>query len=89
MPHDHHLLLRAKATPPLRGKGKRERVRIVAGAFALAPGAKEKAAGRHLILIDDVHASGATLRAAAQRCAARLGAVLGADRPPCDDRQPI
>lgn len=74
VPHDHHLLLRAKATPPLRGKGKRERARIVAGAFALAPGAKERASGRHLILIDDVHASGATLRAAA-RVLRRSGAA--------------
>lgn len=74
VPHDHDLLLRVKATPPMRGKGKRERARIVAGAFALAPGAKERARGRHLILIDDVHASGATLRAAA-RILRRIGAA--------------
>lgn len=66
VPHDHHLLLRTKATAVLRGKGRRERERIVAGAFALAPEAKSKLAGRHLVLIDDVHASGATLRAAAR-----------------------
>lgn len=66
VPHDHHLLLRTKATAVLRGKGRRERERIVAGAFALAPEAKTRLAGRHLVLIDDVHASGATLRAAAR-----------------------
>jgi len=66
VPHDHHLLLRTKATAVLRGKGRRERERIVAGAFALAPEAKSRVAGRHLVLIDDVHASGATLRAAAR-----------------------
>ncbi len=38
-PRDHHLLLRTKATASLRGKGRRERERIVAGAFALAPDA--------------------------------------------------
>ncbi|MBA3940821.1 MAG: ComF family protein [Sphingopyxis sp.] len=74
VPRDHHLLLRRKATASLRGKGRRERERVVAGAFALAPDAKARAAGRHLILIDDVHASGATLRAAA-RALKRSGAA--------------
>src|SRR3546814_15352123 len=36
-PRDHHLLLRVKPTASLRGKGRKERERIVAGAFALAP----------------------------------------------------
>ncbi len=63
---DHHLLLRVKSTASLRGKGRRERERIVAAAFALADAAKARAAGRHIILLDDVHASGATLRAAAK-----------------------
>ena len=82
IPHDPHLLLRAKATPSLRGRGRRERERIVAGAFALVSDAKGCAAGRHLILIDDVHASGATLRAAARVLrrsgAARLSALCWA-----------
>ena len=65
-PRDHYLLRRVKATPSLRGKGRRERERTVAGAFALAADAMSRAAGRHLVLIDDVHASGATLRAAAR-----------------------
>ena len=73
-PRDHHLLLRVKSTASLRGKGRRERERIVAGAFALAPGAKVRTAGRHLVLVDDVHASGATLRAAA-RVLRRSGAA--------------
>lgn len=63
---DHHLLLRIKSTASLRGKGRREREKIVAGAFALVDDAKTRAAGRHIVLIDDVHASGATLRAAAK-----------------------
>ena len=73
-PHDHHLLVRARATAALRGKGRRDRERIVAGAFALAPDAKARVAGRHLVLVDDVHASGATLRAAA-RALKRSGAA--------------
>ena len=73
-PHDHHLLLRVKSTASLRGKSRSERERTVAGAFALAPDAKARATGRHLVLIDDVHASGATLRAAA-RVLSRSGAA--------------
>lgn len=73
-PHDPHLLVRRKATAALRGKGRRERERIVAGAFALADDARQRAEGRHLVLIDDVHASGATLRAAA-RALKRSGAA--------------
>lgn len=71
---DHHLLLRTRATASLRGKGRKERERIVGGAFALAPGAEARTAGRHLVLVDDVHASGATLRAAA-RVLRRSGAA--------------
>lgn len=71
---DYHLVRRVKATPSLRGRGRRERERVVAGAFALAVDARLRAAGRHLILIDDVHASGATLRAAA-RVLRRSGAA--------------
>ncbi|HET6524851.1 ComF family protein [Sphingopyxis sp.] len=73
-PRDHHLLLRVKPTASLRGKGRGERERIVAGAFALAPDAKARAAGKHVVLVDDVHASGATLRAAA-RVLRRSGAA--------------
>jgi ComF family protein len=80
--HDHDLLTRARATAALRGKGRRERERIVKGAFALAPDAKARAAGKHLVLIDDVHASGATLRAAAKALqrsgAARISALTWA-----------
>ncbi|QCB53755.1 ComF family protein [Sphingopyxis sp. PAMC25046] len=73
-PRDHHLLLRVKSTASLRGKGRKARERIVSGAFALAPGANARAEGRHLVLVDDVHASGATLRAAA-RALRRSGAA--------------
>ena len=69
------LLLRPKATPSLRGLGRKARETAVKGAFALAPDAKARLKGRHAILIDDVHASGATLRTCA-----RLLVRGGADR---------
>lgn len=63
--YDPALLIRTRATPVLRGKGRRERRAIVSGAFAIAPQRLGDLRGRHAILVDDVHASGATLRACA------------------------
>ena len=71
VPADAELLLRVKATPVLRGLGPRGRAKAVAGAFALAPGAKEKLAGKTVVLVDDVHTSGATGEACA--CALKRG----------------
>ncbi|HYE26756.1 MAG TPA: ComF family protein [Allosphingosinicella sp.] len=67
------LLRRTRATPPLRGLGRRERALAVRGAFALAPGARPRLAGRRLILVDDVYTSGATAAACA-RVLKRAGA---------------
>jgi ComF family protein len=60
------VLRRVKATPVLRGLGARARAKAVAGAFALAPGAREMLAGRVVALVDDVHTSGATADACAR-----------------------
>ncbi|NYT39363.1 ComF family protein [Sphingomonas sp. R-74633] len=60
------LLRRVKATPVLRGLGARARAKAVAGAFALAPGAREMLAGKTVVLVDDVHTSGATADACAR-----------------------
>src|SRR3546814_8092091 len=49
-PRDPHLLLRVKSTASLRGQGRKERERIVAGAFALAPDAKARAADRKSVV---------------------------------------
>jgi ComF family protein len=68
------ILLRRRATPSLRGLGRAARARAVQGAFVLSPDAKARMKDRHIILIDDVHASGATLRACA-RLLVRSGAA--------------
>jgi ComF family protein len=70
---DAELLRRVKATPVLRGLGPRGRAKAVAGAFALAPGAGEKLGGKMVVLVDDVHTSGATANACA-RVLKRAGA---------------
>jgi len=66
LPVARDLLQRVKATPVLRGLGARARAKAVAGAFALAPDAREKLKGRTVVLVDDVHTSGATSEACAR-----------------------
>jgi ComF family protein len=60
------LLKRTRRTPLLRGLGKGERARAVAGAFQVAQSARERIAGRRIILVDDVFTSGATANACAK-----------------------
>ena len=73
VPVERDLLRRVKATPVLRGLGHRGRAKAVAGAFALAPGAAGRIEGRTVVLVDDVHTSGATA-AACTRILKRGGA---------------
>lgn len=60
VPAELDLLRRIKATPVLRGLGARGRAKAIAGAFSVAPGAGEAVKGRSIVLVDDVHTSGAT-----------------------------
>ena len=55
------LLVRRRRTPSQGGLGRQGRRRNVAGAFALAPGRVERVRGCRVLLIDDVHTTGATL----------------------------
>ncbi|WP_066516741.1 ComF family protein [Sphingobium cloacae] len=63
LPVDKHALLRTKRTQPLRGMNPRRRAKAVRGAFALA--ADHDLSGKTILLIDDVHTSGATAAACA------------------------
>jgi predicted amidophosphoribosyltransferase len=60
---DKATLRRVKRTAPLRGLSPVERRHMVQGAFALRDG--HGLAGRRVLLIDDVHTSGATAAACA------------------------
>jgi ComF family protein len=60
VPVERAALLRVKPTPMLRGLGRKERAKAVAGVFAIALERKAALKGRHIVLVDDVHTSGAT-----------------------------
>ena len=60
------LLERCKATPMLGGLGRAARARTLRGAFAVPSGAKATLNGRTILLVDDVHTSGATTAACAK-----------------------
>lgn len=64
--HDPLLLRRTRATRPLRDMGPRQRDREVRSAFAIAPSRQEGLRGKTILLIDDIHTSGATARACAR-----------------------
>lgn len=59
-------LTRRKATRPQVGLGKVARLDNVAGAFAIDPRRAASIAGRHVLLVDDVLTTGATVNAAAR-----------------------
>lgn len=74
IPVERAALLRPRATPMLRGLGRRERARAVAGVFAVAANRRAALRGRHVVLVDDVHTSGATTDACT-RVLLRAGAA--------------
>ena len=66
--HDPFVLERPRATVLLRGLGGRGRADAVRGAFAVREDRLAVIRGRHVVLVDDVHTSGAT----AEACTATL-----------------
>ncbi|SMX46979.1 ComF family protein [Actibacterium lipolyticum] len=64
------LLLRKKRTQIQEGMGVDARFANIAGALQAHPKRREICAGRHVLLVDDVMTSGATLAAGAEACRA-------------------
>ncbi len=61
--HDPLLLKRRRATRPLKDLGPREREHEVRRAFEIDPKRYGALRGRTIVLVDDIHTSGATARA--------------------------
>jgi ComF family protein len=60
------LLNRKRATPVLRGLGRNARAKAVRGAFVVDPARRKTLKGRQVLLVDDVHTTGATANACAR-----------------------
>ncbi|MBX3172775.1 MAG: ComF family protein [Gemmatimonadaceae bacterium] len=65
LPHWDDVLLRTRDTPSQTRLTPGERLANVHRAFSLGAGAEERIRGRHLVLVDDVLTTGATLNACA------------------------
>jgi predicted amidophosphoribosyltransferase len=59
-------LVRRRATPSFAAMNRAGRLREALGAYAVPPAARAAVRGAHVVLIDDVMTTGATLRAAAR-----------------------
>ncbi|WP_295537695.1 ComF family protein [uncultured Pseudacidovorax sp.] len=82
---DAQLLLRPVHSPPQAGLDRAQRLRNLRGAFCVAPARLAELRGAHLLLVDDVMTTGATLFTAAavlrQAGAARVTALVLARTP--------
>lgn len=68
--HCPDLLIRRRSTPSQEGRNRDARFANLSNALTLHPRRAAKVEGRHILLIDDVMTSGATLAAAAEACVA-------------------
>lgn len=68
--HCPDLLIRRRPTPSQEGRSREARFENLRGALALHPRRAARAAGRHVLIVDDVMTSGATLAAATEACLA-------------------
>ncbi|WP_439468687.1 double zinc ribbon domain-containing protein [Blastomonas fulva] len=57
------VLRRTRATPPLKGMTRQQRAVAVRGVFDIPAARRDRIAGRHVLLIDDVYTTGATANA--------------------------
>lgn len=81
------LLLRIRETTPQSDLSRAERLRNLRGALALEPNQAESVRDRHVVLVDDVMTSGASLHAAARvlrEAGARRIAALVVARTPAE-----
>lgn len=62
------LLHRPRATPSLDGHTRAERQAVLDGAITLSKHARSRISGRHIVIVDDVMTSGATLTACTHAC---------------------
>ncbi|MFN3643188.1 MAG: double zinc ribbon domain-containing protein [Gemmobacter sp.] len=74
--HCPDLLLRIRATGTQDGRDRDGRFRNVAGAIRPHPRRAARLPGRHVLLVDDVFTSGATLAVAAEACLAGGAAAV-------------
>lgn len=58
--------MRVRATPPQKDLSPEARRRNVAGAFSVRSGMEKAVSGAHIVLVDDVLTTGATLSACAR-----------------------
>jgi len=81
-----HALIKTRDTVPQRTLNRESRQKNIANAFALQPNTGMACKGKHVLLIDDVTTTGATLVAAAEPIyragAGKVSAVVIARTPP-------
>jgi ComF family protein len=65
LPVCHQGLKRVRPTKPLKGGSFKKRLAALEGAFALSPKEKQTLYGQHILLMDDVWTTGATLQSCA------------------------